>query len=292
MRRLSPFLLTLSLAGCLQEPPYRCQTDEVCVLSGFTGICDLQSSMCVYPSNDCRGNLSSNGWVDGNGNCVPEPANALSSTTDGTTTDDDPTAGPTTSPTTDASTSVASTSSTTGTPAEAESTSGQPAEDSSSTGTAESTGEGCSSAQDITALGTATASSVFGGDDFPPHLSIDGAINTSWFSSGPEGGNGPSVYDWTIVTERCIERIEVDDNSGHNDPDFRQGFGFDAVAVRVLHGGAIVFEESISLPGTPDGPFTVDTGGVQGSRVLLEFSGHENQSCGGFSELRVFGEGS
>lgn len=291
MRRLVPLLPLLLAGGCLEEPPFRCQTDEVCFLQGFSGTCDLATATCVYPSADCRGINSVDGYVDGRGNCVPAPNNNVGpgpTTTSPTTTGsessgttDDPTTSPpsTTDPTDDTTT--------TDTPIQGGSSSGE--FDESSTGPDTTTGDGCQEMVDITDQGTVTATTVFNG--FPAADAVDGAANTSWFSTGPEGDGGPSVFGWNTVTDRCINRIEVDDNSAHSNPDFQTGYGFGSVVVRVVQDEAVVFEDTVQLPGTPDGPFTVDTGGVIGSRVLLELNAHENEDCGGFSELRVFGSG-
>ena len=51
-------------------------------------------------------------------------------------------------------------------------------------------------------------------------------------------------------------------------------------------GGATVYEESFGLGGTPD-PTVTAFPGVVGRTVVLVFAGHEDQICGGFSELTV-----
>ena len=286
MRKVWPLLLA-ALAGCLEEPQFRCRTDGQCFLQGYAGTCDIASASCVYPSADCQGINSVEGFVDGQGNCVPAPnatgGTAPSSTTSGGASSET-TAPATTDPVstdpTDDSTSSGSE------PPESSSTGG---EASSMTDDATTGGRGCSGqTQDLTAQGTVTASSTFNAN-FEKELSVDGRLDTSWFSQGPEGGGGPSVYSWSTVTDRCIARIEVDDNSQHAQPSFRTGFGFESATVRVLQGNTVVFEETVLLPGTPDGAFAVDTGGVEGSRVILELSGHEDPTCGGFSEVRVLG---
>ena len=146
----------------------------------------------------------------------------------------------------------------------------------------------CASQLDnITTDGNVTATSEF--DGFPAPLSVDGSLSTSWFSTGPEGGGAPSVYTWSLPVERCVNRIIVADNAAHGNDEFRQGFGFNSATVRVVNGDTPVYEELVPLPNDPDGEFVVDTGGVVATRVLLELSGHENPSCGGFSELTVIG---
>ncbi len=290
MRRLWPLLPLALSAGCLEEPPFRCQTDEVCFLQGFPGTCDLATAKCVYPSADCRGINSVEGFVDGKGNCVPEPNSAVGSgptTTSTSTTGDDSSESSASANTDPSTTNATNDTSTTDDPFQPASSS-EGGEESSTTDDTSSGGCGAPM-DDITAEGNVTATSVF--DGYPALLSVDGALNTSWFSTGPEGGGGPSVYGWNTVTDRCITRIEVDDNSGHNQAGFRTGYGFENIVVRVLQDELVVFEQTVPLPGTPDGPLAVDTGGVAGSRVLLELNGHENEACGGFSELRVFGGG-
>lgn len=284
-------LLPLALAlGCLEEPAYQCQSDEVCFYKGFAGVCDLASASCAYQSVDCQGLSSIEGWVNARGLCVPAPNNAEPSSTTGdsgggVTSGSTSSAGSST-PTTNDPTSDAESSN--GIVTGAESSGGSAESESSGAGpTTGSFGECDGLTDDLTPQGTVTATTTFSG--FPAADSVDGSLSTSWFSTGPEGDGGPSVYSWSTVTDRCINRIEVDDNSAHSNNEFRTGYGFASATVRIIQDDIVVFEEMVQLPGTPDGPFAVDTGGIQGSRVLIELSGHENTSCGGFSELRVIG---
>ena len=285
MRKVWPLLLLAAAAGCLEEPSFRCRTDSQCFFRGYPGTCDIASATCVYPSADCRGMLSVTGFVDSQSRCVPAPNTTASTGTSSSTSGGS--SSETTDPTTtDPATTDPTDDSTSSGPAPAESSSGA-AE--SSTTDETTTGPGCGGqSQDLTPQGMVTASSTFNAN-FDKSLSVDGRLDTSWFSQGPEGGGGPSVYSWSTVTDRCIARIEVDDNSQHSQPQFRTGYGFESATVRVLQGNTVVYEESILLPGTPDGPFAVDTGGVQADRVILELGGHEDPTCGGFSELRVLG---
>lgn len=282
-------MLPLLLAGgCLEEPPFRCQSDEVCLLQGFMGTCNPATATCVYPSADCRGVMSIDGYVDGKGNCVPAPSSSIGpGPTTTTTAAGSESAETTDDPSTTGRPGTTDETTTTDPTTHDESSTGELAE--SSTGPSTTSGGSCSKAIELTAQGTVTATTVFNG--FPATDAVDGAANTSWFSTGPEGDGGPSVFGWSTVTDRCINRIEVDDNSAHSNPDFHTGYGFGSAVVRVVQGDTVVFEETVQLPGTPDGPFAVDTGGVIGSRVLLELNAHENAECGGFSELRVYGSG-
>ncbi|MGH1345818.1 MAG: hypothetical protein ACRBN8_29915 [Nannocystales bacterium] len=287
-------LLPLALAlGCLEEPAYQCQSNEACFYKGFAGVCDIATASCAYQSVDCQGLSSIEGWVNASGLCVPAPNNAEPSTTTGdsgggvgsgstssATMSQSTTANPT-DPTEDeeSSSAVVTGAESSGDPTQSESS------DSMETSGGADECDGLS--DNITDQGMVTASTEFNG--YPAPDSVDGSLSTSWFSTGPEGGGGPSVYSWSTVTDRCINRIEVDDNSGHSDEGFRSGYGFATATVRVLQDDLVVFEETVQLPGTPDGPFAVDTGGLLGSRVLIELGGHENEACGGFSELRVIG---
>ncbi len=284
-------LLPLALAlGCLEEPAYQCQSDDVCFYKGFAGVCDLASASCAYQSVDCQGLSSIEGWVNARGLCVPAPNNAEPSSTtgdsgggitSGSTSTVSTSTPPTSDPTNDAESSN-------GIVTAGESSSGSAESESSSSGLTSGSSNGCEGlTDDLTDQGTVTATTTFNG--FPASNSIDGSLSSSWFPTGPEGDGGPSVFSWSTVTDRCINRIEVDDNSAHSNNDFRSGYGFASATVRVIQDDIVVFEEMVSLPGTPDGPFAVETSGVQGSRVLIELSGHENTTCGGFSELRVIG---
>ncbi|MEM6290106.1 MAG: hypothetical protein AAGA54_02540 [Myxococcota bacterium] len=295
--------LALSLAGCIEAPAYQCSSDANCQQEGgageiVQGTCVVATATCVYPSAACTGINSIEGWVDGSGNCVAAPESATgpvsttapslttSSTTNDTsdTTNPDPTVDPstttstTTGPTTDPETTID--------PSEGESTTG---DDESTTGVDPTSGDNpCAGLLDnITTDGNVSATSEFNG--FPAPLSVDGSLSTSWFSTGPEGGGAPSVYTWSLPVARCVNRIIVADNAAHSNAEFREGFGFNSATVRVIDGDIPVYEELIPLPNDPDGEFVVNTGGVVATRVLLELSGHENPSCGGFSELTVIG---
>lgn len=291
MRRLWT-LLPLALAlGCLEEPAYQCQSNDACFYSGFSGVCDLASASCAYQSVDCQGLSSIEGWVNARGLCVPAPNNSEPSSTTGDSgggvTSGSTSSGTTSQPTTVDPTEDAET--TNGIVTGAESSGGSA--EGESTGSSQTTGTfgDCDGLTDnLTSEGTVTASTTFNGD-FPATASVDGLLTTSWFSTGPEGGGGPSVYSWSTVTDRCINRIEVDDNSMHSNGSFQEEYGFTSAVVRVLQDDIVVFEETVPLGASPDGPFAVETGGMLGSRVLLELGGHENTGCGGFSELRVIG---
>jgi hypothetical protein len=141
----------------------------------------------------------------------------------------------------------------------------------------------------VTSEGRVVASSVFGGNQFPAQLSVDGSLGTSWFSAGPES-QGPTTFLWTGRQDDLITSIVIRSNALHNDPAVRNNFGFGLVTIQVLNtSGTVVFQQAVSLPGTPDPDVTVQPR-VVGRQVRLLFSGHEDPTCGGFSELQVFAE--
>ncbi len=134
----------------------------------------------------------------------------------------------------------------------------------------------------ISSEGSVQANSVFTG--FDAELSVDGLNSTSWFSAGP--GIGDAVYTWTGDRTDLISQITIFGNGGHANPDFRTGFGFGSVTLEVLKEGEVVYTRQSGLGGTPD-PNVVYTVNQAGDQVRLTFQGHEDASCGGFSELRI-----
>lgn len=266
------------LGGCLQAPAYQCQTDEVCVLNDVLGRCDLSTQSCVYMTPACP-----SGWRDGSGDCVDGSGVAsASASASGSSSTTMPEPDTTTGDETDSSsstTSMVSVSSTgsTGRP--------DPSESSSSTGS----GLPCDGiTENITALGVVGASTVFTG--YPPGLSVDGELATSWFSTGPEPGNDvPSIYTWTLGEPHCVSRLFISGNGLNQNPDFREGYGFGRVVFRIFDGAAEVFQAERDLPGSPDPDISVDVPGIDATRITLEFYEHESNDCGGFSELQVLG---
>lgn len=259
--------LLLSLGGCLNDPLYACSQDSVCVINNVQGMCDLATSTCVYPGPECPSL-----WRDGHGNCVdPIASQSTGDTTNVSVSESTPPTSSDESESGDPSTSVDPST-----------------EDSMGPGTSSTTATACTGeGMDITDLGLVGASSVFKG--YPPILSVDGDFSTSWFSEGPDPD--PTTYSWTLNEERCIDRITITGNGQHSNPAYRTDFGFGAVVVRVVDFASdVVFMEMHELDGTPDPQVQVETGGVIGSRVYLDFTGHESVDCGGFSELEVLGE--
>lgn len=273
-RAIAAAAMAVVLGGCLQAPAYQCQTDEVCVLNDVRGRCDLSTQSCVYMTPACP-----SGWRDGMGSCVDGTgvASASASGASSTTMPEPDTTSSGDAQTSSSTTSAVSASST-------GSTGRDPSESSSSSGS----GEPCDGiTENITALGVVGASTVFTG--YPPGLSVDGELATSWFSTGPEPGNVPSIYTWTLGEPHCVSRLFISGNGLNQNPDFREGYGFDRVVFRIFDGAAEVFQAERDLPGSPDPDVSVDVPGIDATRITLEFHGHESDDCGGFSELQVLG---
>jgi hypothetical protein len=150
----------------------------------------------------------------------------------------------------------------------------------------------CFAVINITDQGTPSASSVFDNNksEYGAFRATDTNIVSSWFSDGnPDGKNDAEAYTWTFDenVDIFLARVETDPEQ------FNGGglFGFATVAVRVLDAsGAEVYNSGFM---TMDG-FRVDfteafPAGLVGRSVQLLLVGHQDKSCGGFAELRVYG---
>jgi hypothetical protein len=136
---------------------------------------------------------------------------------------------------------------------------------------------------DVTAEGSVSASSVFGGDDFPASLAVDGSRLTSWFSDGAAGGP-TETFEWVGARDDLLTSISVLSNAQHpRSP----GFGFGSVRIEVRNAaGQLVSGGTFALPGATDPDVTVMPN-VSGRSVRLTFTDHDDPSCGGFSELVI-----
>lgn len=138
---------------------------------------------------------------------------------------------------------------------------------------------------DITSEGSVEASSIYD-STFPASLGVDGDLTTSWFSAGPDE-DGTSTYVWTGAQEDFIASIELISNRENQVTDFRTNYGFGNVTVQLYNAqDVLVFEETVSLEGTPDPDVRVYPNGV-GQWVRLVFTGSEAIDCGGFGELKI-----
>lgn len=271
--------LTVPLGGCLEVPAFRCEGHDVCVLNQVQGTCRFDTNTCVYPA---PADVCPSMWRDANGNCVDGNATSDFTTTLPGNTSDLPDTTTSVDPTTSTGTTMS--------PVSAGSTSTGVATSGSSSTSDTGVTDPCDGVLDnITSLGVVGASTVF--TDFPPGLSVDGDLSTSWFSTGPEGVDVPSIYNWTLSNEHCIARLFISGNGLHDQQEFQEGYGFGRVVFRILDANnEEVFEQERLLPGTPDPDIMVDVPGVVGKRVVLELYEHENEDCGGFSELQVLGD--
>lgn len=139
---------------------------------------------------------------------------------------------------------------------------------------------------EIASEGTVEASSIYD-SNYPASLGVDGDLSTSWFSAGAIKGDSHPTFVWTGVQDDFITSIELISNREHQVVDFRTGYGFEEVTIQVLDAqGNVVFEESASLPGTPDPDIRVAPN-VVGRSVRMLFSGGEAPDCGGFGELKI-----
>ncbi|MGQ0618006.1 MAG: DUF6777 domain-containing protein [Acidimicrobiia bacterium] len=148
---------------------------------------------------------------------------------------------------------------------------------------------------DVTSRGIVAPSSTFDQPDgfFPASLAVDGDVGTSWFSAGEFADGDTSTYTWSVDEPVPIVRIEVLSNARHDDPALRTGFGFVTMTIEVfdVNGDRVYESADIPLAGTPDPDVSVelDIGGstVRGTEVRISLTGHEDPTCGGFSELRI-----
>jgi hypothetical protein len=141
----------------------------------------------------------------------------------------------------------------------------------------------------ITSTGTVMAETTYEDftDDYSAALVMDGNLQTSWFSAGPNQDGSPTKFRWMSPRQECISQVVVYGNGNHRAPELRRSYGFDQVTVRVLDGGSLLFSDKRLLPAASDPAALVNTGGVRGDQVLLLFEGYQNMQRGGFSELTV-----
>ncbi|HNO77230.1 MAG TPA: hypothetical protein PKN33_04140 [Phycisphaerae bacterium] len=139
----------------------------------------------------------------------------------------------------------------------------------------------------ITGLGAGSASSRFSAD-FPVGAALDANSFTSWFSNGGTEQDNTEVFTWQLVdsTEYIISRVEVDPEQ------FEGGgkFGFAAGTLQILNANdGVVYSQDYGFAGSRVVIDQAIPEGVQGRTVQLILVGHQDKSCGGFAELRVFG---
>ncbi|GJM26980.1 MAG: hypothetical protein DHS20C16_33950 [Phycisphaerae bacterium] len=139
----------------------------------------------------------------------------------------------------------------------------------------------------ITGLGGGSASSRFSAD-FPVAAALDADSFSSWFSDGGTDEDNSEVYTWQLVqdTEYIISRVEVDPEQ------FEGGgkFGFAGGTLRILDAsGGVAFSQDYGFAASRVEIDQAIPEGTRGRSVQLILNVHQDQSCGGFAELRVFG---
>lgn len=136
----------------------------------------------------------------------------------------------------------------------------------------------------VSSAGFVSASTTFS-PLFRAQMAVDGDLSTSWFSTGPEGV--PTRFEWTGEQDDCIGSINLVSNGGHSNPEFRENFGFGEATVQVLtEADELVYSEVVSMAGTPDPDIMLQPEAF-GRKVVLLFTGHESDDCGGFGELFI-----
>ncbi len=139
----------------------------------------------------------------------------------------------------------------------------------------------------ITGLGGGSASSRFSAD-FPVAAALDGNSVSSWFSDGGTDDDNSEVFTWQLAeaTEFIISRVETDPEQ------FEGGgkFGFAAGTLQILDvNGGVTFSQEYGFAGSRVDIDQAIPDGTRGRSVQLILVGHQDPSCGGIAELRVFG---
>jgi len=241
-------------SGCLQVDPFSCRDDVQCVLDGRAGRCQPLDRTCVYPDDACDTR-----WSTASGECRVPPPTGSTGSDSGTSADP-------------------SSSSGSGTIPDDASGPDLPLDPCAAPG----------SPGPLAAEGSVSASSVFG-PGFEPERAIDGDPGTSWLSAGIDLEGTPATFDWVGAQPRCITRVAVIGNAMHDDPEYRENYGFRSMVVRIYDpADTLVFQRMLSLPGTPD-PDAIAEPMVAGGRIELELIDHESFNAGGFSELEIEG---
>jgi hypothetical protein len=146
----------------------------------------------------------------------------------------------------------------------------------------------CVSVINITSQGGVSASSEFA-SDFDPGNTLDGNTDTNWFSDGASGGDS-EAFTWvrTNSGDVSITRIETDPETFKGGG----GFGFGQAQVLVMNdAGDVVYESDFMVLGGSRVDLNVSLpAGIEGRSVQLILVDHQDSSCGGFSELRVYGQ--
>jgi len=151
----------------------------------------------------------------------------------------------------------------------------------------------CTIEANITAEGGVSSSSTFGDDNgFLATNAVDGSTATNWFSDG-RGGGGPDsdseVFTWTFGAFRntSISRVETDPETFEGGGEF--GFATVQVLVQDIAGGTVFDSGFLAMSGAFVDLNVAMPEGTEGRSIILTLVNHQDSSCGGFSEFRVFG---
>lgn len=146
----------------------------------------------------------------------------------------------------------------------------------------------CFVVTNITGEGGVSASSIFD-DNFPAAGAVDGRTDTNWFSDGGSASDNAEVFTWvrTEAENASITRVETDPETFQGGGGF--GFGQAQVTVLDVAGNEVYSSGFMSLAA-----FQVDLSvslpaGVEGRTVQILLVDHQDPSCGGIAEFRVFG---
>ena len=198
----------------------------------------------------------------------PPPDTATTAVARGTTTTATHNASTTTTPDTTATTTPDTTATTTSGPT------------TTTTPTANIASQGATSASSV--------SKPAAGFTFEPAKAVDNDTKTSWFSAGAADGND-STYTWQAPRDALIRDVVIVGNADNANPDWRTGFGFSSVTIRIVSStSTVAFTQDVDFGASKDPNATVHPN-VIGRSVVLVFHVHQSPDCGGFSELRVFG---
>lgn len=138
---------------------------------------------------------------------------------------------------------------------------------------------------EITTEGAVQVSSEFSANDVAS-LAVDGDRASSWFSAGVAADGDTSTFRWAGTRDDLFTTVAVLSNALH--PELSRDFGFDSITAQILDANnAVVFTQTLQLPGTPDPDVSVNPN-VRGRSVLLSLIGHETAERSGFSELKIF----
>ncbi|MEM7447725.1 MAG: hypothetical protein AAF355_05735 [Myxococcota bacterium] len=113
---------------------------------------------------------------------------------------------------------------------------------------------------------------------------LDGSLETSWFTDQSE-----ATVTWTAEGIDCIDMLRLNGNQFHNPSEFRQGFGFSVVQLRLLDSSDVEVYQEIFNWGPEINTASFNSfGPITASKIELIFSSPESSERAGFSEMNVW----